>query len=334
MSISFENAVHISVLRDEVLDVLLNDETLATEKPWFLDGTLGLAGHSKAILETCKNKGVLANLCGLDRDPQALERASLNLQDVKEQCYLFEKDFASFTEVLPEIKYPKFNGILLDLGVSSLQLDVAERGFSYHKDGQLNMRMDMGILVQKEANPYTGSAKTFVNKADFETLKKVITELGEDPLAAKIASAIIEQRQKNEILTTKQLADIVYNAYPAKWRANARNHPATRTFQAIRMYVNDELGQLNIFLDNILEHMAENAVLAIISFHSLEDRIVKQKFKLWNSNCICPPQLPYCNCKHRKQVEILTKKPIVPSKKECNLNPRASSAKLRAIKKI
>ena len=338
MTTSVDNATHVSVLLEEVLNALMSEENIKNPSPWFLDGTLGLAGHSKQILERFQKINIKANLCGLDRDPQALSRATENLKEFSEQCHVFPTDFASFEDILPNIKSPtfkgKFNGVLLDLGVSSLQLDVAERGFSYHKEGPLNMRMDMGSLTQKEARPHTESAKIFINRTDFDTLKHVIDEFGEDPQAGRIARAIIEARQTQTIENTKQLADIIYHAYPAKWRATARNHPATRTFQAIRMYINDELGQLSNFLDSILEHTADNGIIAIISFHSLEDRMVKQKFKEWATRCVCPPHLPHCVCRHEKEVDILTKKPLIPNKEECVQNPRASSAKLRIAKKI
>ncbi len=332
MDTKIENAVHVSVLLEEILEFFSNN--VQVQEPWLLDGTLGLGGHSKAILTKFSQDGKKVSLCGLDRDPDAIMRATENLSEFGEQIHIFERDFASFQNVLPQISFQKFDAVLLDLGVSSLQLDVAERGFSYHKDGQLNMRMDKGILAQRESLPHSSSAKTFVNKADFELLKRVIVEFGEDPQAGRIAKAIIAARQRESIESTKQLAEIVYQAYPAKWRAKARNHPATRTFQAIRMYVNDELGQLNFFLDNILKNLAIGGILGIISFHSLEDRIVKQKFKMWSNDCICPPHLPICNCNHQKQVEVLTKKPILPSQEECRKNPRASSAKLRFMKKV
>lgn len=334
MTINADNAIHYSVLLEEVLHALMSEENTKNSSPWFLDGTLGLAGHSKTLLERFSEKGIKANLCGLDRDPQAISRATENLQDFAEQCHLFPTDFASYQDILPKIDSPKFNGILLDLGVSSLQLDVAERGFSYHKEGPLNMRMDMGSLLQKEARPHTESAKNFVNRADFDTLKRVIAEFGEDPQAGRIARAIVDARQMQTIENTKQLADIIYHAYPPKWRATARNHPATRTFQAIRMYINDELGQLSKFLDSILENTADNGIIVIISFHSLEDRIVKQKFKEWATRCICPPHMPHCICHHEKEIDLLTKKPIIPSKEECMLNSRSSSAKLRIAKKL
>lgn len=334
MSVNAQNAQHISVLLQEVIHALMSEENKNCQNPWFLDGTLGLAGHSKTLLTEFQKLNIKAQLCGLDRDPQALSRATENLQDFQEQIHLFESDYASYEQILPQINNPLFNGILLDLGVSSLQLDVAERGFSYHKEGPLNMRMDMGYLQQKEAKPHSETAYSFVNKADFNTIKHVIDEYGEDPQAGKIARAIVDKRQEKPIENTKELADIIYYAYPAKWRATARNHPATRTFQAIRMYVNDELGQLNRFLDTIIHHVAPHGIIAIITFHSLEDRIVKQKFKEWATDCICPPHLPQCVCNHKKIAEVLTKKPILPSKEECLLNPRASSAKLRIAQKV
>ncbi len=333
MTVTAQNAKHISVLLQEVIKALMSQENTACKNPWFMDGTLGLAGHSKTLLQEFSRLGIKANLCGLDRDPDALSRAGANLAEFGDQVHLFESDYASFETVLPEINSPLFNGILLDLGVSSLQLDVAERGFSYHNDGPLNMRMDKGYLPQKEAMPHSETAYQFVNKADFNTLKHVVEELGEDPQAGRIARAILDKRQEKTIENTKELADIVYYAYPAKWRTTARNHPATRTFQAIRMYVNDELGQLSRFLDKILDHVAPHGIIAIITFHSLEDRIVKQKFKEWASDCICPPHIPVCVCNHKKQADILTKKPILPTKEECTLNPRAGSAKLRIAQK-
>lgn len=334
MSITAQNATHISVLLQEVIRALMSEENKSLENPWFLDGTLGLAGHSKTLLTEFQKLGIKANLCGLDRDPDALARANENLESFQGQCHLFESDYASYQDILPQINSPLFNGVLLDLGVSSLQLDVAERGFSYHKEGPLNMRMDKGYLPCREAKPHSETAYSFVNKADFDTLKHVIEKLGEDPQAGRIARAIVDKRREKPIENTKELADIVYYAYPAKWRATARNHPATRTFQAIRMYVNDELGQLERFLDSILSHVAPNGIVAIITFHSLEDRMVKQKFKEWATDCICPPHIPVCVCNHQKTAEILTKKPILPGKEECLANPRAASAKLRVARKL
>ncbi|MCQ2444247.1 MAG: 16S rRNA (cytosine(1402)-N(4))-methyltransferase RsmH, partial [Mailhella sp.] len=178
------------------------------------------------------------------------------------------------------------------------------------------------------------SAYTVVNFAEASELRNIIETFGEDPQAHRIAQAICAARKEAPIETTGCLADIVWHAYPPKWRAQARNHPATRTFQAIRMAVNDELGQLERFLDAVLPRLSAGGRLAIITFHSLEDRIVKQRFRLWSSDCICPPHLPRCVCGPKAEVRLLTKKPIVPSREELLLNPRSGSSKLRVIEKL
>ncbi len=322
MLINKENATHISVLKNEVLDGL-NIEA----GKFYLDGTLGLAGHSRAILDKSEKK---AFLIGLDRDQDALLRARENLKDYQENSVLIHSAYADFDTVLEEVNLPnfknKFDGILLDLGVSSLQIDVAERGFSFHTDAKLDMRMNSNSSEQ--------SAEQFINKADFNTLKNLIAKYGEDPQAGRIARAIVDYRQTKTISTTKELAEIVYNAYPAKWRATARNHPATRTFQAIRMQINEELQQLETFLQKLLPYLNKNARIAIISFHSLEDRIVKHTFRTWATDCLCSKQLPVCICKHKAEMKLINKKPILPSAEEVKANPRASSAKLRVAEYI
>lgn len=317
---------HISVMPDEVLQLLS-----PKAGHYYLDGTLGLAGHSAKILQLSDGK---AFLCGLDRDPQAIEIAEKNLSPWQNQCRIFQKDFADFEEIMPELNWPHFNGVLLDLGISSLQLDLPERGFSHRTNGPLDMRMDISTLGRAHAKPYSQSAKVFVNNAALSTIANVIKEYGEDPQSSRIAKAIVDARIRGSIETTQQLADIVYYAYPVKWRTTARNHPATRTFQAIRMYVNDELGQLERFLQNILAYMAPDAIIAVLSFHSLEDRIVKQTFKRWATNCICAAHIPICKCNHKAEANILTRKPLVPTRAEILRNPRSSSAKLRASQKI
>ncbi len=324
--VTAENARHVSVLLQEVLDAL-------TPRPGgrYLDGTLGLAGHSSALMARAEGKALL---CGLDRDPQALERAAERLAPYGERCRLFALEYASFGDALDALGWDTVDGALLDIGVSSLQLDVTNRGFSLHGDAPLDMRMDMGSLSSPDREPWTQSARTVVNMADVNTLRRVIETYGEDPQAPRIARAIVEARQKAPIETTGQLADIVWHAYPAKWRAEARNHPATRTFQAIRMVVNDELGQLERFLDAILPRLSVGGRLAIITFHSLEDRIVKQRFRQWSTDCLCPPHLPRCVCGHHAEVTLLTKKPIVPGKDELRINPRSGSAKLRVVEKL
>ena len=326
LHVTAENAGHVSVLLPEVLEAL-------APRPGgrYLDGTLGLAGHSAALMERARGE---AFLCGLDRDPQALVRAEKRLEPYKEHCRLFTLEYASFADALDALGWDCVDGALLDIGVSSLQLDVAERGFSLHGDAPLDMRMDMGGIAHAEREPWAESARTVVNMADVNTLRRIIETYGEDPQAPRIARAIAEARQLAPIETTGQLADIVWRAYPAKWRETARNHPATRTFQAIRMVVNDELGQLERFLDAILPRLAVGGRLAIITFHSLEDRIVKQRFRTWSSDCLCPPHLPRCVCNHHAEARLLTRKPIVPGKDEILINPRAGSAKLRVVEKL
>ena len=282
--VTAENARHVSVLLPEVLEALA-----PRPEGRYLDGTLGLAGHSAALME---KSGGRAFLCGLDRDPQALVRAQKRLEPYGDHCRLFSLEYASFADALDALGWESVDGALLDIGVSSLQLDVNERGFSLHGDAPLDMRMDMGGFSHAGREPWTESARTVVNMADVNTLRRIIETFGEDPQAPRIARAIVEARQKAPIETTGQLADIVWHAYPAKWRETARNHPATRTFQAIRMVVNDELGQLERFLDAILPRLAVGGRLAIITFHSLEDRIVKQRFRTWSTDCLCQSRAP------------------------------------------
>ena len=207
-----------------------------------------------------------------------------------------------------------------------MQLDTAERGFSFMADGPLDMRM----------NPEPGKASAWhlVNRERADVLKRIIAELGEDPQAGRIARLIVEDRQKTPIDSTRQLAALVARAYPPAWRAKARNHPATRTFQALRMVVNDELGELRRFLDKALSRLRVGGRLAIITFHSLEDRMVKHAMRDWARGCLCPRHLPRCICQHVPEARVLTKKPVCASPKEMADNPRASSAKLRAVEKI
>ncbi len=307
---------HIPVLLEKVLEFL---------KPKaggrYLDGTLGLGGHARALLERAPD----ALLCGLDRDGAALERARERLAAFGERARLFHTPFSDFAAALDELGWNEVDGMLLDLGVSSMQLDTAERGFSFRADGPLDMRMD----------PASGrpSAHHLVNRERFDTLKQIIAELGEEPQAGRIARLIVEERQKSPIESTGRLAALVERAYPPAWRAKARNHPATRTFQALRMAVNDEPGELRRFLDAALPRLRVGGRLAVISFHSLEDRLVKQAMRAWAQGCICPRHVPRCICGHEPEALVLTKKPVCPDPEEVARNPRASSAKLRVAEK-
>jgi 16S rRNA (cytosine1402-N4)-methyltransferase len=238
---------------------------------------------------------------------------------------MYHLQYSRFDRALADLGWEKLDGALLDLGVSSLQLDADERGFSFLRDGPLDMRMDPGGGAAPASN--------FVNRASFERLCEVIGKYGEEPMGGRIARAIIDARAERPIETTAELAAIVEQAYPAKWRRTARTHPATRTFQALRMEVNDELGELQSFLDRIFDHMAVGGRVVIISFHSLEDRLVKRTFRDRARDCTCPRHMPICQCEG-PVCKVLTKKPVQPSEDEVRANSRSRSAKLRAAERI
>lgn len=305
---------------------VLLEETLAALAPRaegrYLDGTLGLGGHASAILSAAAN----IRLCGLDRDEEALSLARERLGSHGERVQVFHCRYSDFPQALIELGWDKVDGALLDIGVSSLQLDEVERGFSFNGDGPLDMRMD-----QHSGQP---SAWHWVNRESFARLKECIATLGEEPQAGRIARVIVEARQKASIESTAELAALVEKAYPPAWRAKARRHPATRTFQALRMAVNDELGELRRFLDRILAWLPLGGRLAVITFHSLEDRMVKQAMRRWAEGCRCPRHVPVCVCRHQPEVRILHKKPVQAGPVELAVNPRAASAKLRAVEKI
>ncbi|WP_288907958.1 16S rRNA (cytosine(1402)-N(4))-methyltransferase RsmH, partial [uncultured Desulfovibrio sp.] len=265
-------------------------------------------------------------LCGLDRDAEALELARQRLAPFGDRAHFFHCQYSEFAQALDQLGWDRIDGALLDIGVSSLQLDEPERGFSFHGDGPLDMRMD--------PQPGLPSAWHWVNRESFARLKECIATLGEEPQAGRIARVIVEARQKASIDTTAELAALVEKAYPAAWRARARRHPATRTFQALRMAVNDELGELRRFLDGILSRLSLGGRLAVITFHSLEDRMVKQAMRHWAEGCRCPRHVPVCVCRHVPEVRLLHKKPLQADAEELARNPRASSAKLRAVEKI
>lgn len=312
-----EQGAHISVLLKETLDLL-------APRPGgrFLDGTVGLGGHSEAILERA---GQGARLLGLDRDAQALERARARLGRFGDSVRLVQAPYSSFEAEMDALGWDLLDGALLDIGVSSLQIDSAERGFSFLAEGPLDMRMD----------PSGGAAPAsqIVNKASYERLKEIIRDLGEEPMAGRIARAIVEARQDREIETTLELAALVERAYPAKWRRTARNHPATRTFQALRMAVNRELEELESFLSRIPDRLRVGGRVAIISFHSLEDRLVKWAFREEARECRCPRAQMICDCSGPR-LRLLTRKPVVPSDEEMSANPRSRSAKLRAAERV
>ncbi len=313
-------ARHISVMLDEVLEHLV---TGAGGR--YLDGTLGLGGHAlHVLLKAGALQGSGAELLGLDKDAGALELAQKRLARFGSAAHFAQCAFADFEVELDNLGWDFIDGALVDLGVSSLQIDTPERGFSFMQDGPLDMRMN--------ANAGENAA-TLVNRARVEELKNIIETLGEEPQAGRIARAIDDARARKPIETTLELAHIVEMAYPAKWRATARNHPATRTFQALRLAVNGELDELTTFLERVVPRLKPGGRVAVISFHSLEDRIVKHFFKTAATGCLCPPQVMRCVCGHEAALTLVTKKALTPSEAESAANPRARSAKLRVAER-
>jgi 16S rRNA (cytosine1402-N4)-methyltransferase len=282
------------------------------------DLTVGLGGHAAAILEACAPDGLLL---GLDRDEQALAIARARLPP--DRARLHHADARALPDVLALEGWDRVDGVVLDLGVSSLQLDTPERGFSFQVDGPLDMRMD-------RRNPLT--AAVIVNEWAEDALTDVIRRYGEERWAGRIAAAITRARDVHPLAGTKALADVVVGAIPAKFRA-AHPHPATRTFQALRIAVNRELEELEPTLEAARACLAVGGRLVVISFHSLEDRIVKQTFRRWEGACVCPPGLPMCGCGRRQVARVLTTRPIMAGPDETGANPRARSAKLRAAER-
>ena len=306
---------HISVLLNEVLDGL-------SIKPdgIYVDGTLGGAGHSLEIVKRLRN----GKLIGIDQDPAALEKSKEVLADYMDRVILVHSNYSGIKRVLREIGFDKVDGILLDLGVSSHQLDTEERGFSHNKDAPLDMRMDT-----------TGrfTAWDVVNTYSEGELEKIFLEYGEEKWARRIAQFIVNERQEKTIDTTFELVSVIKKAIPKKVRMEG-HHPAKKTFQAIRIEVNRELEVLTGAITDMVECLNPGGRLAIITFHSLEDRIVKEAFKELYKDCICPPELPKCVCDKRREIDIITRKPLTPSKEELEYNPRSRSAKLRVAERI
>ncbi|MBF7097122.1 16S rRNA (cytosine(1402)-N(4))-methyltransferase RsmH [Alkalibacter mobilis] len=308
--------VHESVLLNECIENL-------DIKPdgVYVDGTLGGAGHSYEICSRLNGSGTLI---GIDQDEYALKKAEDRLKGCKCNVILVRDNFKNMKNVIYELGFEKVDGILLDLGVSSFQLDDGSRGFSYMLDADLDMRMDnrSGLSAFEVVNEYTE-----------QDLFKIIKIYGEEKFAKRIANFIVKERSVAPIKTTQHLAEVIKSAIPAKFRREGP-HPAKRTFQAIRIEVNDELGVLEKALTDGVECLGKKGRIAIITFHSLEDRIVKQRFKELQDPCTCPPDFPVCQCGREPIVKIITKKPIYPNENEINFNPRARSAKLRVAEKI
>ena len=306
---------HVSVLLNECLEGLN-----IKENGIYVDGTLGGAGHSSEILKRLSKEG---RLIGIDQDTDALKAAKERLKDYSNVTFV-HSNFSNIENVLNNLNIDGVDGILMDLGVSSYQLDEGERGFSYMKDAPLDMRMN-------RENDF--SAYNVVNEYSEEDLYRIIRDYGEEKFAKRIASFIVENRQEKNIETTLELVEIIKNAIPAKARREGP-HPAKRTFQAIRIEVNSELSILNKTIEDGVEKLNKGGRMAIITFHSLEDRIVKNKFRDLAVSCRCPKAFPVCVCGEKAKVKIISRKAIEPTKEEVEVNPRSRSAKLRVIEKL
>lgn len=309
-------APHRPVLLRETID-LLRPELGGL----FIDGTLGLGGHSEAILEAADE----ARVIGIDRDREALRLATERLARFGLRFRGVHANFREMTRVAAEMGVKEVRGILVDLGVSSLQFDAAHRGFSFRQDAPLDMRMD--------AESDEATAADLLAQLPEEEIARIIFEYGEERRSRRIARWIVEKRERGEpIQRTRELAELVARA--VGWRKSEHIHPATRTFQALRIAVNRELEGLGKFVEEAIDLLEPDGRFVAISFHSLEDRIMKQTLRRLSGHCECPPRVPICSCGARRAVEILTRRPVAPGEIEIALNPRARSAKLRACRKL
>ena len=313
---------HQPVMLREVLEILAPEPARR-----YLDATVGGGGHAREILRGSSPDGVLL---GLDWDDQAIDAAGRALARFGDRVILRRSEFTEAREALDEAGWSGVDGMLLDLGLSSHQVDTPERGFGFRNDARLDMRMDRSRSMD---------ARELVNTLPVADLERLIREFGEEPQARRIARAIDAQRSKGAIDSTRLLAETVARAAGGAGRRprGARTpptHPATRTFQAVRIAVNRELENLERFLETAYELLRAGGRLVIISFHSLEDRLVKRAFRKWGLDCVCPPRMPACVCGWGRKTTALTRKPRVPTSEEVQANPRARSARLRAVERI
>lgn len=307
---------HIPVLFHEIMDIM-------DPKPgeFFVDCTLGGGGHSKGFLERTSPDGLLI---GIDQDTNALVAARQNLSAYDGRVMFVHSNYHRLDHILTQYAPEGVDGILFDIGVSSHQLDEKERGFSYMQDAPLDMRMDQNQSL---------NAWQVVNTYSEQELHRILKEYGEERWAKRVAQFIVQARKDKPLDTTGELVDTIKRAIP-KGAREVGSHPAKRTFQAIRIEVNDELGVLSRTITVAANHLKKGGRLGIISFHSLEDRIVKEQFRFLASACICPPELPFCQCDKVAEVKLLTRKPVTASAEELEQNTRAKSAKFRAVQKI
>ena len=308
---------HKPVLYNEIIKHLK-----PTQGGVYLDGTLGAGGHSEAILSHPET-----NVIGLDLDPIALEISGKRLSVFGSRFQAINGNFADWlAELMPgELHKGGLDGILVDLGVSSMQIDQPKRGFSFQKDGPLDMRMNPNQEL---------SAKEVVNRSSQGEIAEILWKFGEERLSKRIAYRIVQQRRKGTICRTEELAKLVLDVYAKSKIRRQKIHPATRTFQALRIFVNGELENLQQLLSIGYKRLKIGGYLCIISFHSLEDRLVKHTFRKLASSCICPTEIPVCRCEKRPEIKILTRRPVIASREEIEVNPRSRSAKLRVALRI
>lgn len=306
---------HVSVLLEECIENLnIRPDGI------YVDGTLGGAGHSIEIVKRLSEKG---RHIGIDRDEAAIKAATERLSDYSERTTIVRDNYSNIKDILENLNIEQVDGILLDLGVSSYQLDEPERGFSYRFDTALDMRMDQRQIK---------SASNIINEYSEDELYRVIRDYGEEKFAASIAKNIVKERQKKPIETTGQVVEIIRKSMPVKAQI-ASGHPAKRTFQAIRIECNDELEGIRNSIEDMIDSLSEGGRLCIITFHSLEDRIVKTAFKNAQDPCTCPKNFPFCVCGKKSKGVVISRKPILPSKEELEVNTRSASAKLRVFEK-
>lgn len=306
---------HIPVLKNEVIEGLHIDP-----RGVYVDGTLGGGGHSGEILRRIPE----GHLIGIDQDDDALQAADRHLANIANNYTLLKGNFVNMKDLLASENIEKVDGILLDIGVSSHQFDTGERGFSYRYDGPLDMRMNPSDAL---------SAQDIVNTYDEDELSQIFWDYGEERWGKRIAEFIVRERKSKSIETTFELVEIIKKAIPGGARREG-GHPAKKTFQALRIAVNRELDVLEETIPDAVSLLKPKGRLAIITFHSLEDRIVKNEFKYLNQDCICPPRQPICTCDKKREIKIITRKPITATEKELAENNRSHSAKLRIAEKI
>ena len=307
---------HVSVLKDECIEGLQ-----IKSSGTYVDGTFGGGGHAMEVISRLNGNG---RFIGIDQDQDAVENGRAKLEPYKEKAQLVRDNFSNIISIMKDLHIVSVDGILLDIGVSSYQLDTGERGFSYMHDAELDMRMD-------QRNPMT--AKRMIAEYSEKELATIIKDYGEERWATRIAQFIVAERKLKPIETTGELVEVIKKAVPKGARKDGP-HPAKRTFQALRIAVNNELGILEQAIEDMAGLLASGGRLCIITFHSLEDRIVKQTFHRLEHPCTCPPEFPVCVCGKKPSIRVITRKPILPSDEELEFNPRARSAKLRILEKL